>query len=138
MPVPEAGLGAVAGRAADSTDGPVLVSEPRFRWLHASEHGAVFSWSCSIENPSSTALDVTVVVQLLDSAGRMLASGTSALLLDGGERTGIDGEVAVEPGAAGLAATWRLDYWIRVPPPPDRRIRGDPPDVTSLTSAPRR
>lgn len=126
VPAPEVGLAATAARAPDATDGPVLVTEPRFRWLHASDTVAVFSWTCALENPSSTALGVTVVVQLLDAAERMLASGDSALLLAGGERTVIEGEVSVDTAAAGHATGWRLDYWIRVPPPPDRRIRQDP------------
>lgn len=120
VPGPEIGASATALRAPGASDGPLRVNAPRFWWRHASPTAAAFAWECTVENPSQSAFEVTVVVQVLDQDSRPLASSNQGFRLAGGKSIPVSGEGVLQGEAARLVASWRIEYWVKVPPRPPR------------------
>ncbi len=120
VPVASIGATASADRAANAIDGPLQILEPHFAWRHASSTAAAYAWQCVVDNPSQSTFDVTVVMQLLDINGRPLASSNQAFRLDGGKSLPVTGDGTVEGEVASQVASWRLEYWVKVPPRPPR------------------
>ena len=61
-----------------------------------------------------------MVTQLLDINGRPLASSNQAFRLDGGKSMQAAGDGTVDADVAQRVASWRLEYWVKVPPRPPR------------------
>jgi hypothetical protein len=59
-------------------------------------------------------------MQLMDIDGRPLASSNQAFRLSGGTRMPVEGDGTVEGDIVQQVASWRLEYWVKVPPRPPR------------------
>jgi len=120
LPAPSIGATASADRAPGAIDGPLQILDPHFAWLHASPTASAYTWRCTVDNPSQSTFEVTVVTQLLDINGRPLASSNQAFRLDGGKSMQVAGDGTVDGDVAQRVASWRLEYWVKVPPRPPR------------------
>jgi hypothetical protein len=125
LPAPAAGALASADRAPGAIDGPLQILAPQFTWRHAAPTAAAYAWQCIVDNPSQSDFEVTVVMQLLDIDGRPLASSNQAFRLSRGTRTPVAGEGTVEGEIVRQVASWRLEYWVKVPPRPPRDVSPD-------------
>ena len=128
LPAASIGATASADRAPGAIDGPLQILEPHFAWRHASSTSAAYAWQCIVDNPSQSTFDVTVVMQLLDVNGRPLASSNQAFRLDGRKRVPVAGDGAIDGEVALQVASWRLEYWVKVPPRPPRDASPVTPD----------
>lgn len=120
LPAASIGASASAERAPGAIDGPLQILDPRFAWRHASPTAAAYAWQCFVDNPSQSTFDVTVVMQLLDVNGRPLASSNQAFRLDGRKSVPVAGDGTIDGDVAVQVASWRLEYWVKVPPRPPR------------------
>ena len=120
LPAASIGASASADRAPGAIDGPLQILDPHFGWLHASTTAAAYNWQCTVDNPSQSTFEVTVVMQLMDVNGRPLASSNQAFRLGGGKSMPVAGDGTVEEAIARQVASWRLEYWVKVPPRPPR------------------
>ena len=125
VPAATVGAGASADRAPGAIDGPLQILDPHFSWLHASTTAAAFNWECTVDNPSQSTFEVTVVMQLIDVNGRPLASSNQAFRLGGGRSMPVAGDGTVDGEIARQVASWRLEYWVKVPPRPPREASPD-------------
>lgn len=125
LPAASIGASASADRAPGAIDGPLQILDPHFAWLHASTTAAAYNWECTVDNPSQSTFEVTVVMQLLDVNGRPLASSNQAFRLGGGRSMPVAGDGTVDEDTARLVASWRLEYWVKVPPRPPRDASPD-------------
>lgn len=100
-----------------ATRGPLLLRDATL-----AAAAGLYRWSAVIENPSDGTLEVTVVATLLDETGGPLEYESLELQLGRGEESRVEGSLA----AAGEPVRFRVEYWVRLPPPPDRRLeRGE-------------
>lgn len=120
LPAANIGASASADRAPGAIDGPLQILDPHFAWLHASTTAAAYNWRCTVDNPSQSTFEVTVVMQLMDVNGRPLASSNQAFRLGGGKSMPVAGDGTVDEEIARQVASWRLEYWVKVPPRPPR------------------
>lgn len=105
--------GSVAAPAPGAVRGPLLLRNAR---LTVTENA--WLWQAELVNPSGARFESTVVVTLLDEAGTPLSHQTRDLELGPHQERRLEGRLE---GAA-AAQRFRVEYWVRVPPPPDRRI----------------
>ncbi|MFQ5742276.1 MAG: hypothetical protein ACE5HV_01675 [Acidobacteriota bacterium] len=132
LPAPTIGATATAERASGTSDGPLRLLAPLFRWRHASSTAAVYTWECTVENPSHSVFEVTVVVEVLDENGAPLATKSQSFRLGGGDKMPISGEGLLEGDLAPRVTSWRLGYWVQAPPPPSP----DQPELHSHSIVP--
>lgn len=119
LPPLTAGASGDAAPAPGASEGPLRLRDPAFRWRHAGEASARYAWECTLENPSHTTFLVTLVVGLWDADGRLLVSNSESLLLEARSHRRASGEGSVDAATAAQATEWRIEYWVRVPSPPD-------------------
>lgn len=113
-PVPGAGERATAGTLAGRvTQGPLLL---RAGELTGMRHGT-YAWSVELVNPGDGRFDVSLVVILLDGEARPVGTAVRDLVIGRHDRVTLSGTVA----ATSSATRFRLEYWVRVPAPPERR-----------------
>lgn len=112
--VPPAGEVGTAGTPTSRVpQGPLLLRGARLE-----STGADYAWAVELVNPSDTTFDVSLVVTLMDEDDRPVGSGVQELRLGPGDVSGLDGTIAV----TAPPARFRIEYWVRLLPPPERRI----------------
>lgn len=112
-------LGAHPAAAAARTGvsaGPLLLQDGR-----AWREGPAVRWEVTVTNPSRTTFDVTVVGVLLNGEGLPAASTVRELRLRGGDAAQVTGTIPDDPAAV----DFRIEYWVVLLPPPERRIERD-------------
>ena len=120
LPRPQEGSVALAERAAEATDGPLMIVTPRFTWTHASATEATYSWECTVENPADEGFRVTIVVHLLDDSGQRLAATNQSFQIGGKSSMPVSGTGLVEGDQSDEVASWRIEYWVETNPRPNR------------------
>ena len=118
LPGPATGASTNAARAPDSTDGPILIQDARFSWTHVAATESTYEWSCTVENPSNTGFRVTIVVHLLDAAGRRVSSSNQAFRLDGKSTLPISGDGLIEGDESTSLTDWEIESWVQIPSVP--------------------
>ncbi len=122
-------LGAVPQRSGDiagasptpgSATGPLTLVDPGLSWIGPDGQ---YRWQVVLNNGSQTEFEVTVVFELLDAQGRTLAHDQASFVLGGGKQHRVlrQGTVTVQQRES--ATHWRVEYWVRLLPPPERRVR---------------
>lgn len=103
-----------------SAAGPLTLVDPQLSWTGPDGQ---YQWQVAIRNESQTELQVTVVFELLDAQERSVADDQVNFLLGGGKQYRLAREGTVTRQQRDTATHWQVEYWVRLLPPPERRVR---------------
>jgi len=120
-PVPKANEATAVVAVPASVRGPLQVTRSELRWTSRSD--GRYAWAVELYNPSDTRLGATVVIEIRGPERSVLAHQEKMLSLAGGHRQEIAGGGKLSQEQASSALDWQIEYWVRVPPPPERRTR---------------
>lgn len=112
-------------RGADDTEavfGPLRMLDAEVRWPSSDVMEA--AWRVRVQNPSRNALEVTVVLTIVDQAGETVIARTRTLRLSGRQEELVGGAEPLTPTQRQAARGWSLVYWVRRVPAAERRAWG--------------
>ena len=103
-----------------SATGPLTLIDPRLLWIGPDGQ---YRWQVVLSNGSQTEFGVAVVFELLDAVGRTVAHDEANFVLGGGKQHPVLRQGTVTAQQRDSATHWRIEYWVRLLPPPERRVR---------------
>ncbi len=86
----------------------VRVTNPNFAWAGKQDQTANYTWSSTVNNPSSHEVRAEVTVQLLDSSGGVLASDSQMVSVMSGGTAPVNGRSSLAYDAASRATQYRV------------------------------
>ena len=86
----------------------VRATNPSFSWGAKQDQQATYEWNSTLSNPSRRDTTVTVSLQLLDSAGAVVAADTKQVTLAGETEMSVGGEAMLAYADARSAAKYRI------------------------------
>ena len=99
---------AVAMPAMAQDEYIVRATNPTFAWGAKQDQQATYEWNSTLSNPSRREVMVTVSLQLLDTAGGVVAADTKMITIAGETEMSVGGESAIPYSEARSAAKYRI------------------------------
>ena len=86
----------------------VSATNPSFSWGAKQDQQATYEWNSTLTNPSNREANVTVSLQLLDSAGNVVADDTKMVTIASETEMSVGGEAMLAYAEARSATTYRI------------------------------